>query len=49
MADEAKTAADQVAEIAKLLQDAQDRLDQVARAVRSLQERLSDDAGRTGR
>ena len=41
MSDEAKTAADQVGEIRKLVQDAQDKLDQVARALRTLQERLS--------
>jgi hypothetical protein len=40
MTDDAKTAADQVAEIAKLVQDTQDRLDQVARALRTLQDRL---------
>ena len=38
--DEAKTAADQVGEIAKLVQDAQDKLDQVTRALRTLEARL---------
>jgi hypothetical protein len=41
MSDEAKTPADQMAEIAKLAQDAQEKLDQVARALRTLQARLS--------
>jgi hypothetical protein len=40
VADEAKTAADQVGEIAKLVQDAQDKLDQVRRALRTLEGRL---------
>jgi hypothetical protein len=40
MADEVKTTADQVGEISKLVQDAQDKLDQVTRALRSLEERL---------
>ncbi|HTU84108.1 MAG TPA: hypothetical protein VMF57_00965 [Solirubrobacteraceae bacterium] len=40
MPDETKTAADQVGEITKLVQDAQDKLDQVTRALRSLQDRL---------
>jgi hypothetical protein len=40
MNDETKTPADQVEEIAKLVQDAQEKLDQVSRALRSLQERL---------
>jgi hypothetical protein len=40
MSDETKTPADQVEEIAKLVQDAQEKLDQVSRALRSLQERL---------
>ena len=39
--EDAKTPADQVEEIAKLVQDAQDKLDQVARALRTLQQRLS--------
>lgn len=48
MADEVKTAANQVQEIAKLVQDAQDKLDQVARALRSLHDRLrEDDADRS--
>jgi hypothetical protein len=38
--DEAKTQADQIGEIAKLVQDAQEKLDQVGRALRTLQERL---------
>ena len=45
--DEGKTAADQVGEIRKLVQDAQDKLDQVTRALRSLESRLEqEDAGR---
>ncbi|MFZ0380751.1 MAG: hypothetical protein WCD11_00825 [Solirubrobacteraceae bacterium] len=40
MADETKTTADQVGEISKLVEDAQDKLDQVTRALRSLEERL---------
>ncbi len=40
MADETKTTANQVGEISKLVQDAQDKLDQVTRALRSLEERL---------
>jgi hypothetical protein len=49
MADETKTAADQVGEITKLVQDAQDKLDQVTRALRSLQDRLiNDQEGRPG-
>jgi hypothetical protein len=49
MTDEAKTSADQVEEIAKLVLDAQDRLDQVTRALRSLQDRLAREAtDRTG-
>ena len=43
MGDEAKTAADQVGEIRKLVQDAQDKLDQVTRALRSLEGRLEQD------
>jgi len=46
MADELKTAADQVEEIAKLVQDAQDKLDQVSRALRSVRDRLDDDESR---
>jgi hypothetical protein len=44
VADETKTPADQVGEIAKLVQDAQDKLDQVTRALRSLEQRLINDA-----
>ena len=43
MGDEGKSPADQVAEIRKLVQDAQDKLDQVTRALRSLEERLERD------
>jgi hypothetical protein len=43
MTDDAKTRADQLEEIAKLVQDAQDKLDQVTRAVRMLQRRLMED------
>jgi methyl-accepting chemotaxis protein len=38
--DPAKTAADQVGELTKLVEDAQEKLDQTVRALRSLQERL---------
>jgi hypothetical protein len=38
--DEAKTQADQVGEITKLVEDAQDKLDQVMRALHTLQERF---------
>jgi hypothetical protein len=38
--EEAKSPGDQVGEIAKLVQDAQDKLDQAARALRTLQERV---------
>jgi uncharacterized coiled-coil protein SlyX len=38
--EDAKTPADQIEEIAKLVQDAQDKLDQVTRALRSLEDRL---------
>jgi hypothetical protein len=38
--DEVKTPADQVGEISKLVQDAQEKLDQVSRALRTLQGRL---------
>lgn len=49
MADEVKTAADQVEEITKLVRDAQDKLDQVSRALRSLQDRLArDETGPVG-
>jgi hypothetical protein len=44
MSEEGKTAADQVGEIRKLVQDAQDKLDQVTRALRTLQDRLGDGA-----
>jgi hypothetical protein len=37
MSNEGKTAADQLSEIRKLVQDAQDKLDQVTRALRILQ------------
>jgi methyl-accepting chemotaxis protein len=40
MSDEGKTAANQVGEIRKLVQDAQDMLDQVTRALRTLQDRF---------
>lgn len=43
MRDEAKTLADQVDEITKLVEDAQDKLDQVTRALRTLQARLTQD------
>ena len=42
MTDEAKTQADQVGEITKLVEDAQDKLDQVVRALRTLQDRFKD-------
>ena len=38
--DEAKTQADQVGEITKLVEDAQDKLDQVVRALHTLQDRF---------
>jgi hypothetical protein len=41
--DEAKTQADQVGEITKLVEDAQDKLDQVVRALRTLQDRLKEE------
>jgi methyl-accepting chemotaxis protein len=44
--DEAKTSADQIGEISKLVQDAQDKLDQVVRALRSLEDRLTQQAVR---
>jgi uncharacterized coiled-coil protein SlyX len=44
--DEGKTSADQVAEIRKLVQDAQDKLDQVTRALRSLEDRFEHDEPR---
>ncbi|HTP21123.1 MAG TPA: hypothetical protein VMJ65_16080 [Solirubrobacteraceae bacterium] len=40
MADEPKSPTDQLGEIKKLVQDAQDKLDQVNRALRSLEDRL---------
>ena len=40
MADEPKSPTDQVGEIKKLVQDAQDKLDQVNRALRTLEDRL---------
>ena len=40
MAEASKTSGDQVGEIRKLVQDAQDKLDQVSRALRTLEERL---------
>lgn len=43
--DDGKTTADQVGEISKLVQDAQDKLDQVTRALRTLQQRLTEEAG----
>ena len=43
VSDEGKTAADQVGEIRKLVQDAQDKLDQVTRALHSLENRLEHD------
>jgi hypothetical protein len=41
VADEAKSQADQVGEITKLVADAQDKLDQVVRALRTLQDRIN--------
>ena len=41
MTDEAKTQADQVGEITKLVEDAQDRLDQVVRALHTLQDKFT--------
>lgn len=40
MTDETKTSADQIGEIKKLVEDAQDKLDQVVRALRTLQSRV---------
>jgi hypothetical protein len=49
MSDEGKTAADQLGEIRKLVQDAQDKLDQVTRALRTLQVRFEQvDTGLSG-
>ncbi|HUA06739.1 MAG TPA: hypothetical protein VMB27_22725 [Solirubrobacteraceae bacterium] len=49
MAEESKSPADQVGEIKKLVQDAEDKLDQVSRALRTLEDRLKqqsrDEAG----
>ena len=42
MSDEAKSHADQVGEITKLVEDAQDKLDQVVRALRTLENRSSE-------
>lgn len=41
MDESAKSAADQVSEIAKLIADAQDKLDQAVRALQSLRQRLA--------
>ena len=41
MIDASKTTADQVGEITKLVQDAQDKLDQVVRALRTLQDPIT--------
>ena len=41
MTDEAKTQADQVGEITKLVEDAQDKLDQVVRALHTLQNKFN--------
>ncbi len=41
MAEDAKTTRDQIGEITKLVQDAQDKLDQVVRALRTLQDRVA--------
>ena len=49
VSEEGKTAADQVGEIRKLVQDAQDKLDQVTRALRTLQQRLEQDDAERGR
>lgn len=49
MSDEGKTAADQLGEIRKLVQDAQDKLDQVTRALRGLQDRFEHAAAGGGR
>ena len=40
MSNETKTSADQIGEIKKLVEDAQDKLDQVVRALRTLQSRV---------
>ncbi|HYB25536.1 MAG TPA: hypothetical protein VEF89_02865 [Solirubrobacteraceae bacterium] len=49
MSNDTKTPADQVGEIAKLVEDAQNKLDQVTRALRSLEQRLSEDEPGRGR
>ena len=48
MTDPSKTQADQVGEIKKLVEDAQERLDQVVRALRMLQGRF-EAQGRDGK
>jgi uncharacterized coiled-coil protein SlyX len=40
MPDQLKTQADQIGEIQKLVEDAQDKLDQVSRALRTLEKRM---------
>jgi phage shock protein A len=40
VSDEIKTSADQIGEIKKLVQDAQEKLDQVSRALRTLESRI---------
>jgi hypothetical protein len=40
MTDQLKTQADQIGEIKKLVEDAQERLDQVVRALRTLENRI---------
>jgi uncharacterized coiled-coil protein SlyX len=40
MPDQLKTQADQIGEIQKLVEDAQDKLDQVSRALRTLETRM---------
>jgi methyl-accepting chemotaxis protein len=45
MSEQAKTSADQVGEIRKLVQDAQEKLDQVSRALRTLEDRIERDQG----
>lgn len=45
MAEQSKSLADQVSEIAKLVVDVQDRLDQVTRALKTLEGRLSQGTG----
>jgi len=47
--DGTKTPSDQVGEIAKLVQDAQEKLDQVTRALRSLERRLTEEERDRGR